>query len=374
MPRLSQAQEQARRQINDLASRGLAAPQLASRIAAVLQEAIGWDGFRLFGLDQKTMLVNSLLAASENDAEARLEWLREVYLALPTRYAELPELARFGVHSVAFQEDQLTCWGYTPQHLSHVSPAEHYRHYHETRSPVGGTILSIFRHQDRPVAAMQAYRRDPKRQYRRTDVQFVQLMGKTIGSALAAAVERDVALAMSAPRPSDASGILLLDQHDRVQFATPASEAWLEVLGPRDRHLPTAIWSALAAFRQLGSCPAVALSAQTSRGLVRVEVSASGSDGGRAVVLAPDAPPAGPRIPASWGLTRREGDIVEHLAQGKTNASIAEALFVSEHTVEWHLRSVFEKLGVQNRQEVLSALFRHSFLPTIEQTALSGAA
>ncbi len=91
-------------------------------------------------------------------------------------------------------------------------------------------------------------------------------------------------------------------------------------------------------------------------------------------MLAPDAPPAGPRIPASWGLTRRETEIVEQLALGRTNVAIAAALFLGEHTVEWHLRSVYEKLGVQSRQEVLAALFRHAFLPSIEQATLSGAA
>src|SRR5690606_26550831 len=112
MPRLSRAHEHARRRINDLAASGLSAPTLAARITATLQEAIGWDGYRLFGIDERTMLVNSLLAASENDADARLEWLREVYLAIPTTYAELPELARSGLRGVAFQERQEECWGY----------------------------------------------------------------------------------------------------------------------------------------------------------------------------------------------------------------------------------------------------------------------
>jgi len=374
MPRLSQAQDRARRQINDLAARGLPAPELATRIAAALQAAVGWDGFRLFGLDQRTNLVNSLLAASENDADARLEWLREVYLALPTRYAELPVLARAGAHSVAFQEDQARCWGYARRDLAVMTPDDHYRHYHETRSPVGGTILSIFRHQNRPVAAMQAYRRDPQRPYRRSEVQFVQMMGNTIGSALAAAIDRDAALAMSPPCPTAASGILLLDARGGIQFATPAADPLLDALGPREGPLPTAVWSALAAYRQQETAQAIALTVQTGGGPVRVEVSASGDGEGRAVVLAPDRPPVGLRIPASWGLTPRESDIVEHLALGKTNAAIADALFVSAHTVEWHLRAVFEKLGVQSRQEVLAALFRQTLLPTIEQVTLVGAA
>jgi DNA-binding CsgD family transcriptional regulator len=220
---------------------------------------------------------------------------------------------------------------------------------------------------------MQAYRRDPKRPYRRSEVQFVQMMGKTIGSALAAAIDRDAAL-MSQPCSTEASGILLLNPGGGIQFATPAAEPWLDALGPREGAFPAAVWSALAAHRQQETAEAVSLSVRTSRGPVRVEVSASGDGAGRAVVLAPERPPVGPRIPASWGLTPRESEIVEHLALGRTNAAIADALFVGEHTVEWHLRAVFEKLGVQSRQEVMAELFRQTFLPTIEQATLAGAA
>ncbi len=94
MPRLSRAHEHAKRQINDLAAAGLPPKRLTIQIADTLEDAIGWDGYRMFGLDGQTLLINELLGASVNDAEARLEWLREVYLAMPTPYAELPELAR----------------------------------------------------------------------------------------------------------------------------------------------------------------------------------------------------------------------------------------------------------------------------------------
>ena len=176
MPRLSKSHDLARRRINDLAGAGLPPSRLTARIAETLQEAIGWDGFRVFGLDAGTLLVNGLLGASENDADARLEWLREVYLAIPTQYAELPELARAGLRGVAFQERQDQCWGYPSSHLSHIQPNDHYRHYHEYRSPVGGSLLAIFRDQQRPVAAMQAYRRESNRQFRASEVAFLQQM------------------------------------------------------------------------------------------------------------------------------------------------------------------------------------------------------
>jgi DNA-binding NarL/FixJ family response regulator len=46
------------------------------------------------------------------------------------------------------------------------------------------------------------------------------------------------------------------------------------------------------------------------------------------------------------GLTPRERDVLVHLAQGKSNHGIAEALVVTHPTVEKHVTSIFHKLGL----------------------------
>ena len=45
-------------------------------------------------------------------------------------------------------------------------------------------------------------------------------------------------------------------------------------------------------------------------------------------------------------LTAREAEVLDLVAQGHSNGAIAEALFVSERTVEAHMRSVFGRLGL----------------------------
>jgi DNA-binding NarL/FixJ family response regulator len=47
-------------------------------------------------------------------------------------------------------------------------------------------------------------------------------------------------------------------------------------------------------------------------------------------------------------LTPREREVMEHMAQGLTNASIAQALHVSQSAVEKHVNAVFEKLGISH--------------------------
>jgi DNA-binding NarL/FixJ family response regulator len=45
-------------------------------------------------------------------------------------------------------------------------------------------------------------------------------------------------------------------------------------------------------------------------------------------------------------LTPRELDVLREMAQGKTNAGIEKALFLSESTVEKHVNAIFTKLGI----------------------------
>ncbi|CAM3666580.1 response regulator transcription factor [Nocardiopsis rhodophaea] len=62
--------------------------------------------------------------------------------------------------------------------------------------------------------------------------------------------------------------------------------------------------------------------------------------------------------PREQGLTEREVDIVRAVAQGLTNAEVAERLFVSLSTVKTHLASVQGKLRARNRVEIAVWAYR----------------
>lgn len=51
-------------------------------------------------------------------------------------------------------------------------------------------------------------------------------------------------------------------------------------------------------------------------------------------------------------LTRRELDVLRHMAQGKNNRSIAESLTLSESTIEKHVNSTFAKLGLAEETQL----------------------
>jgi DNA-binding NarL/FixJ family response regulator len=73
------------------------------------------------------------------------------------------------------------------------------------------------------------------------------------------------------------------------------------------------------------------------------------------VYLAPSqvtAPALAAPVPADdFGLTRRELEILQLVAEGHSNAALARMLWVTEQTVKFHLSNIYRKLDVANRTE-----------------------
>ena len=59
------------------------------------------------------------------------------------------------------------------------------------------------------------------------------------------------------------------------------------------------------------------------------------------------------RISAEYGLTPREADVVRYVSQGYSLKRAAELLGVTINTVRTHMRSVYAKLGIHDRQQLI---------------------
>jgi DNA-binding CsgD family transcriptional regulator len=56
-------------------------------------------------------------------------------------------------------------------------------------------------------------------------------------------------------------------------------------------------------------------------------------------------------MPDAPNLTARQGEVLRLIASGYTNAEIADELYLTRHTVEFHIRHLLQKLGARNRTE-----------------------
>ncbi len=63
----------------------------------------------------------------------------------------------------------------------------------------------------------------------------------------------------------------------------------------------------------------------------------------------------------AWGVngfSEREREVARLVAIGLTNAEIGEELFLSRHTVDFHIRQVFRKTGVHGRVQLTRVLLQ----------------
>lgn len=74
--------------------------------------------------------------------------------------------------------------------------------------------------------------------------------------------------------------------------------------------------------------------------------------------------PKGSRDPEVQ-LSRRESDVLQHLAGGLSNPEVAAVLSLSRHTVKQHTSAIYRKLGVRNRAEAASRAQELGFVATL---------
>ena len=73
---------------------------------------------------------------------------------------------------------------------------------------------------------------------------------------------------------------------------------------------------------------------------------------------------------AAQGLTKREIEILQLVAEGYSNSQLAKMLWVTEQTVKFHLSNIYRKLDVANRTEASRWAQLHGLLPaTADATA-----
>ena len=192
----------------------------------------------------------------------------------------------------------------------------------------------------------------------------------------------------SDPEEPDAPGLVVLKDDWSIESLTPGVERWLEELpdGDWEAHgkLPTAVLAvagrALRTAENEDAPGEIALARVLSRQgrWIVLHGAPLVADGARRVaVIVEPAHPAriSALLMAAYGLTEREQDVTRLVLRGQSTAQIAESLSVSPHTVQQHLKSVFEKTGVRSRRDLVGQVFFAHYEPRVrdnERRALEG--
>jgi DNA-binding NarL/FixJ family response regulator len=93
---------------------------------------------------------------------------------------------------------------------------------------------------------------------------------------------------------------------------------------------------------------------------VRMAARGIGAFSAQAVAALSNPSPSKATLASRYGLSEREADVMELMAQGASNGEIARTLYISEKTVKNHINRIFTKLPANNRGHAVSLWLAHS--------------
>ena len=201
---------------------------------------------------------------------------------------------------------------------------------------------------------------------------------EAVSPELAAVTRRSTAASVSGAGPEPCpppAGVLVLDADLAVRASTAGAREWLAQLVPPQ--LPFAELAALGVVFNVASRvlarETVAAAADTPDAYLparaRVRAAATGA---WAIVEADALDPLDRTVAVTiraagasdildlrllaYDLTARERDVVTLLLGGSDTRTLAERLCLSTHTIQHHLKSIFEKTHVRTRKELVATL------------------
>jgi DNA-binding CsgD family transcriptional regulator len=171
-------------------------------------------------------------------------------------------------------------------------------------------------------------------------------------------------------------GIVVLDPDGRPRSATNEAAAWLaelDLTGAAMAEFPLPFEAHAYASRVRASIddgggsrvPRARLRTRTGVWLVMHGSMLQGTDDVALVIEPAKANDVAPLIVEAYELTQRELDVTRAIARGLGTAEIASHLFLSQHTVRDHVKSVFEKVGVSSRGELVAKVFADHYSPVM---------
>ncbi len=221
---------------------------------------------------------------------------------------------------------------------------------------------------------LSLYREPGRALFDRDDIGLLQ----SIAPALANGARKGLLLGEAKdPEGPKSPGLLVLSDDWSVESTTPGVDRWLAELPDGDwdaGRLPAAVISVAAQAMRTAQHPDVAgevavarVLSKTGTWIVLHGASLVADGRRRAAVIIEPAHPARitPLLMSAYSLTDREQQVTRLVLKGDSTGQIAEALIVSPHTVQEHLKHIFEKTGVRSRRDLVSKVFFSYYEPRL---------
>ncbi|HYI17276.1 MAG TPA: helix-turn-helix transcriptional regulator [Solirubrobacteraceae bacterium] len=355
-----------RRDLVDLLHRAADVREYSLRAARIVGRSVPYDGVCMLTLDPATSLPTS--EVSEN--------------GLPTDV--MPRMAQIeiGVGDVnTFQT--LIRSGRCTASLSEATDGDLDRslRHRELRAPngFGDELRTVLSSENVTWGGLSLLRGSDRGPFTPADATLVASLARHLAEGLRRAILL-TALTANPQEDDGEAGLVLLAEDDSILMTDAAADAWLAQLGAGEpgAHLPSVV-AAVASQTRTAVDEDEPLLARTrvrtpSGTWLVVRGSRLSGDGEAriAVTIEPArAHDLAPLIADAYGLTERERAVTQLVAQGLATEAIAGRLHISRWTVQDHLKSVFEKVGVSSRGELVARVFFEHYAPRLASPMLS---
>jgi DNA-binding CsgD family transcriptional regulator len=171
---------------------------------------------------------------------------------------------------------------------------------------------------------------------------------------------------------AESPGLILLGPDNNVIGRNPAADQWLDELNWQEAgEIPIEIHSLAARLRRADASTNLAplrFRTKSGRWIVLQASWVSGEDRNMVGVIIQEATAeeVAPIVMSAYGLSAQERAVSGLVFQGQSTQAISQLLHIAEHTVQDHLKSIFDKTGVRSRRELVATVFRQRYLPRMK--------
>jgi DNA-binding NarL/FixJ family response regulator len=208
------------------------------------------------------------------------------------------------------------------------------------------------------------HRADASSGFTDAEMALVSRVAPHLGHALRQALLlRDGA---GAPHSHQPGVVVLDDDLSLVAVTAPASEYLAQLEPARNLPLPVCVYAAAAALRAIEDgtagprvMPTTRVHTTSGQWLTVHASRLQGHSGRRGITVVIEEADAtsilGLRLSA-YALSTREAEVATLVLRGTSTRGISAALHISEHTVQDHLKAVFDKAGVRSRRDLIGVM------------------